>query len=56
MSAILIRQIVMVLVLILTIVALIKLVKDNNIFTMTDEDDESEMEILKEEECKDTAA
>lgn len=56
MNVILIEHVVMVIVLILTIAALIKLIKDNNIFTMTDEDDELKMEILKEDEWKNTAA
>lgn len=56
MNVILIEHVVMVIVLILTIAALIKLIKDNNIFSIVDENDDLEMDILKEEECKDIAA
>ena len=56
MNSLMAQHVLMVTILIVSLISLAKLVKDNNIFTMIDESDDLEMEILKEEECKDIAA
>lgn len=53
------QHVLMVTILIVSLISLVKLVKDNNIFTMIEDDDEIEaenMEEVEDDECTNSAA
>lgn len=59
MSFIMAQHVLMVTILIVSLASLAKLVKDNNIFTMIEDDDEIEaenMEEVEDDECTNSAA